>query len=88
MFTRRLTVSLPEGIHVGPGYAFCRLARRWPCQVTLSTRHGIYNAKSGLEVLQAGLGPGAEVELQCDGIGEEEAGQALAAFLTPSDSFT
>lgn len=85
MFVRRLKVSLPEGLHVGPGYLFCRLARRWPCRITLSTRHGTYNAKSVLELLQAGLGPGAEVELQCDGAGESEAGEILAAFLISSD---
>lgn len=81
MFRQRVSVAFPEGLHVGPAYQLAKLAKAWPCQVYVSSPHGTFPAKSGMEVLRAGVGPGGQVELICEGEGEQEAGLALTAFL-------
>ncbi len=88
MFRKKLTVGFPEGLHVGPGYELSRRARRYPCRVELRTAKGTFDAKNGLQVLRAGVGPGGELELVCEGEREAEAGEALYAFLANTSDWS
>lgn len=69
------------GLHVGPSYELSKLAKKYPCKISVKTRHGVFNVKSGLQLLQAGLEPYETAEFYYDGIGEEEADKAIEDFL-------
>ncbi len=81
MRRRILRVKTGEGLHIGPCYELSRQAKNYPCRITVKTRRGIFNAKSGLQLLEAGMEPGEPAELCCDGPGEEEADAGLSSFV-------
>lgn len=81
MRTRKLIVKEGEGFHVGPCYELSRRAKRYSCDITVWTKRGAFDAKSGLQMLEAGMMPGERVELCYDGTGAEEADEALDSFL-------
>ncbi len=81
MCRQLLRVKTVEGLHVGPCYELSRQAKRHPCRITVKTRRGMFDAKSGLQLLEAGMEPGERVELCFDGSGEEEAEAALECFV-------
>ena len=34
------------GLHVGPSYELSKLAKKYPCKISVKTRHGVFNVKS------------------------------------------
>ena len=74
------TIFVETGLHIGPSYELAKTAKKYPCEITVKTRHGIFNVKSGLQLLQAGLEPGEKAEFLCDGISENEADKAIEKF--------
>lgn len=81
MYRRSLTVKAEEGLHVGPCYELSRQAKHYLCNITVTTRRGKFNAKSGLQLLEAGMEPGEKVELCCEGVDAEKADAALDGFV-------
>ena len=78
MIRHKVTITNPTGLHLRPAGIFCNVASRYKCKVEFVYDDNISaNAKSVLSVLGACVKAGDEIELICDGEGEEEAMAAL-----------
>lgn len=77
MIHQSVTVINPTGLHLRPAAVLCKKAMEFQCHVTFDFDHGTANAKSVLSVLGACVKRGDQIELNCDGIDEEEAMAAL-----------
>lgn len=78
MVSQKVTITNPTGLHLRPAGIFCNTASRYDCRVTFKYGNMTANAKSVLSVLGACIKKGDEIELECEGKGEEE---ALAAMV-------
>jgi phosphotransferase system HPr (HPr) family protein len=81
VYTRKITVTQPEGLHARPAAQLVQLANRF--QSTVKIRHNgrEANAKSIMAVMSLGASAGAEVELDVQGSDAEQASAELTAFL-------
>lgn len=78
MIRHKVTIINPTGLHLRPAGIFCNVASRYKCKVEFIYDDNISaNAKSVLSVLGACVKAGDEIELICDGEGEEEAMAAM-----------
>lgn len=78
MIRHKVTITNPTGLHLRPAGIFCNTASRYKCKVEFVYDDNISaNAKSVLSVLGACVKAGDEIELICDGEGEEEAMAAM-----------
>lgn len=75
------TITDPEGIHARPAGAFVKEAAKFPCSVTIAKDGKEVDAKRILGVMGLGVKCGMEITLKTDGEGEEQAMEALSAFL-------
>lgn len=73
-----LTVTNPVGLHARPAALFVQTAARFPHTTIRVVKDGKpADAKSILQVLTLGVGPGASITIQAEG---EQAMDALAAL--------
>ena len=78
MIRHKVTITNPTGLHLRPAGIFCNVASRYKCKVEFVYDDNISaNAKSVLSVLGACVKAGDEIDLICEGEGEEEAMAAL-----------
>lgn len=77
MVRRKVKISNPTGLHLRPAGIFCNTANKYDCKVMFEHKETTANAKSVLSVLGACIKSGDEITLVCDGLGEEEALQAM-----------
>ena len=78
MIRHKVTITNPTGLLLRPARIFCNVASRYKCKVEFVYDDNISaNAKSVLSVLGACVKAGDEIELICDGEGEEEAMAAM-----------
>lgn len=75
------TITDPEGIHARPATLFVKEAMKYPCGITLEKDGKQADAKRMFAVMGMGIKQGQEVVLRCDGEQEDEAMEALSAFL-------
>ena len=74
MVSRKVKIVNATGLHLRPAGVLCETAMKYSCKITFTTdNHYEANAKSVLSVLGACVRSGEEIELTCDGEGEEEA---------------
>ena len=79
MVAQLVKITNPTGLDVKPAGSLCREAMKFKSKVTYSYGSGnTANAKSVLSVLGAGVQPGDELEITCEGVDEAE---ALAAMV-------
>ena len=78
MLKQKVTVKNQTGLHLRPAGILCRTAMLYKSHITLAYDHVVANAKSVLSVLGAGVQPGDELEITCEGVDEAE---ALAAMV-------
>ena len=64
-------------MHLRPAGLLCRTAMLYKSHITLAYEDTVANAKSVLSVLGAGVKPGYELEITCEGVDEQEALGAL-----------
>ena len=81
MVKQRVTITNPTGLHLRPAGIFCNTASYFKCKVTFEYDNTIANAKSVLSVLGACIKKGDEIELICEGEGEEEALKEMVAAI-------
>lgn len=81
MVRREVTITNKLGLHARPAGIFAKQCSTYPCQVLIVKDGKEYAAKSILSVLAACIKHGAQIELVCDGEGEEEALQELIALI-------
>lgn len=77
MISKKVKITNPTGLHLRPAGLFCKTALDYECKVTFRYRNTEGNAKSVLSVLGACIKSGDEIEIVCDGKGEEKALQAM-----------
>lgn len=77
MTKQTVTVKNQTGLHLRPAGIVCRTAMLYKSHINLVHGDVIANAKSVLSVLGAGVKPGDEIEITCEGIDEQEALEAM-----------
>ena len=77
MVKQKVTVKNETGLHLRPAGLLCRTAMLYKSHITLAYEGTVANAKSVLSVLGAGVKPGYELEITCEGMDEQEALDAL-----------
>jgi phosphocarrier protein len=83
MAERTVVVRSRSGLHARPAAMFVRAAGKQPAAVKIRMGEGpAVDARSMLSVLALGAGCGAEVTLQAEGEGADEAVTALADLLS------
>lgn len=78
MVAKKVRIVNPTGLQVRPAGELCKEADKFKCKVTLEYKGNEANAKSVLSVLGACIKSGDEINLICEGEGEEEALEYLA----------
>ena len=81
MVAQKVKITNPTGLHLRPAGNLCKEAMKFKCSITFDYNGNIANAKSVLSVLGACIKSGDEIELRCDGEGEEEALSSLVDFV-------
>lgn len=73
MKTDKVMLENSTGLHARPATILTKIASKYPCSVTLISEGKEINAKSPLMIMSAGIKGKTEIEIRCDGEGEEEA---------------
>lgn len=73
MVKQKVTVKNETGLHLRPAGLLCRTAMLYKSHITLAYEDTVANAKSVLSVLGAGVKPGYELEITCEGVDEQDA---------------
>lgn len=81
MVSQKVTIQNPTGLHLRPSGILCKEAMKYQSRVTFRFREHIFNAKSVLSVLGAGVKSGDEMEVICEGKDEAEALNAIIKII-------
>lgn len=81
MTERIIKITDSSGLHLRPAGELCQKAMEFDCRVHICFRDKEFNAKSLLSVLSACIHQEDEIRLVCSGVDEEEAADALTAFI-------
>ncbi len=71
-----IVVTHPSGLHARPASQFVRLAKKFPCNITVHNQNNLdqtVNAKNILGVLTLGVEQGNIIHIKTDGEKSEEA---------------
>ncbi|MCB6568230.1 HPr family phosphocarrier protein [Eubacterium limosum] len=84
MYTQKLTVVNPTGLHARPAAEFCKIAGTYQSKIMLkrlgaNEKEG--NGKSVIAVMAMGLPKGCEIEISAEGEDENAAVEALAELV-------
>ncbi len=81
MIKTTTTISNKLGLHARASAKLTKLAGSFPCEVWISKDERRVNAKSIMGVMMLAAGIGSDVELETDGVQEQEAMDALLALI-------
>ena len=81
MQQREVEIVNKLGLHARASAKLTQLAAKFPCEVMLSRNGRKVNAKSIMGVMMLAANKGSKVVLECDGLEETEAIDALAALI-------
>lgn len=84
MYTQKLTIVNPTGLHARPAAEFCKVAGTYQSKIMLKRlgpdeKEG--NGKSVIAVMATGLPKGCEIEISAEGEDENAAVEALAELV-------
>jgi len=85
MIKTSTTISNKLGLHARASAKLTKLAGSFPCEVWLSRGERRVNAKSIMGVMMLAAGLGSTVDIETQGVQEQEAMDALLALI--SDKF-
>lgn len=73
MIERNVAINNPTGLHLRPAGVLCNLANSFSCSVNFRVGEDadVYNAKSIICVLGAGVKYGDSITIICDGADEQ-----------------
>lgn len=77
MIKTAITITNKLGLHARASAKLSKLAGSFPCEIWMARSGRRINAKSIMGVMMLAAGMGAEVELETNGVQEQEAMQAL-----------
>ena len=81
MIKKSVTISNKLGLHARASAKLTKLAGSYPCEVWLSRGDRRINAKSIMGVMMLAAGLGSTVELETNGLQEEEAMNAIVQLM-------
>ena len=81
MVSEKVVIQNPSGLHLRPAGILCNEAVRHQCSVSFRLGNISGNAKSVLSVLGACIKSGDEIEIICEGPGEEEALSSMVSVI-------
>lgn len=73
MVSQKITVKNPQGLHMRPAGVFAKGVAKFQCDVTINYNGKATNGKSLLNIIGACIKCGSEIEIECNGVDEEEA---------------
>jgi phosphocarrier protein len=76
-----VTIINKLGLHARASAKLTKLAGSYPCDIFLSRGERRVNAKSIMGVMMLAAGLGAEIDIETQGEGEEDAMRALRALI-------
>ena len=79
MVSQKVVIQNPTGLHLRPAGILCKTAMQFKSSITFTFDRTTANAKSVLSVLGACVQSGDEIEIQCNGVDEQEALAAMVA---------
>lgn len=80
MIIRQILVRTEAGLHARPAVLFVELASKFKAKILVEKGDNVYNAKSIISVLSAGIRQGEKITLVIEGDDEDIADQALQDF--------
>ncbi len=81
MVTRKITITNSVGLHARPATYFIQEANKYKSTVSVKKDQRKVNAKSLLGVLSLGIIQGMEIELEAEGVDENEAVNGLVELI-------
>lgn len=81
MIRNTTTIVNKLGLHARASAKLTKLAGSYPCEVWMTRNGRRINAKSIMGVMMLAAGMGTEVEIETDGLREQEAMDALLALI-------
>ena len=73
MVTQEITLKNEEGLHARPATEIAKNASKYTCSINLDIQGNLYNAKSVLTIMSAGIKNNTQIKIICDGVDEKEA---------------
>lgn len=81
MTTKTVKVVNEQGLHMRPAGVLAKAAAAYKeCKITLHVGEKEVNAKAVMQIMSAGMKCGTEVEIVCDGDGEQAAMEEIAGM--------
>lgn len=81
MIRTTLVISNKLGLHARASAKLTKLASSFQCEVFMTRNSRRVNAKSIMGIMMLAAGLGAEVELETEGVDEQQATDALTALV-------
>jgi phosphocarrier protein len=81
MIRTTLVISNKLGLHARASAKLTKLASSFQCEVFMTRNSRRVNAKSIMGIMMLAAGLGAEVELETEGVDEQQATDAIAALV-------
>ena len=81
MVSQKVTIQNSTGLHLRPAGILCKEAIKYQSRITFKFKEHVFNAKSVLSVLGAGVKSGQELEFMCEGEDEKEALNAITMII-------
>ena len=81
MLQKTITISNKLGLHARASAKLTKLAGSFRCEVSMTRNDRRVNAKSIMGVMMLAAGLGAEVEIETDGLDEQQAMDAIVALI-------
>ncbi len=85
MVDKKVTLQLYRGLQARPAALFVQEANRYTSDVFVEKEGKKVNAKSIMGIMSLAVGTGAELVLAVDGPDENEAIEALTAFVSKAE---
>lgn len=82
MIIRQVLVLNEAGLHARPAVLFVDLASKFQAEILVEKGGNVYNAKSIISILSAGIGQGEKINLVIEGDDEDIADNALQVFFS------
>ncbi|HOO28946.1 MAG TPA: HPr family phosphocarrier protein [Lachnospiraceae bacterium] len=81
MIKKKVIVTAKAGLHARPANLLIKEAQHFQSEIEIGVNNQLYNAKSLLGILAAGVDCGTEIEVVCNGSDEKAACDAVIKLL-------
>ncbi|SIR04567.1 phosphocarrier protein HPr [Alkalispirochaeta americana] len=81
MIKKEIRINNPTGLHTRPGNQFVKLAKTFTSDITIQKDSNLFNGKSLVKLMKAGISQGDMITLNCEGEDEVCAAEALEKYI-------